>query len=138
MQFITNLLENIAGSIQDWKEDWKEDAKNDWKLDWEYVPVSPIVEDGDEPVISGTVQVDQTLTISDGVWTGYPEPALTYAWAYSASNEPYTWAWTETTTSTYVPTVGQVGGYLFASVTGVNEEGSYIAESTPVGPILAA
>jgi hypothetical protein len=138
MNFIANMLDGISGVIQDWKEDFKEDAKKDWKLDWDYTAVAPTVDAGDEPVITGTVRVGQTLTVSDGVWVGYPEPALTYAWAYSASNAPYAWSWTSTTTNTFVPVVGQVGGYVYASVTGTNEEGTFIAESAPVGPILAA
>lgn len=138
MQIISNLLENLSGVVQDWKTDWKETVKKDWKLDWGYESVTPTVDAGDEPVISGTARVGQTLTVSDGVWVGYPEPALTYGWAYSASNAPYAWSWTPTTTNTFVPAVGQVGGYVYATVTGVNEEGTFIAESAPIGPILAA
>jgi hypothetical protein len=49
------------------------------------IPTSAVLEPGTPvntvaPVITGTAQVGQTLTVSTGTWTGTPTPTYTYQW----------------------------------------------------------
>jgi hypothetical protein len=78
------------------------------------------------PVITGTPQVGQTLTVSNGTWTGSPT-GYTYHWPSGA------------TTATYVPVSGDVGNTLTATVTATNAVGpSSPATSNPAGPVTSS
>jgi len=72
------------------------------------------------PTISGTAQVGQTLTATNGTWTNGPT-SFTYQWNRAGS------AISGATTSAYVPVVADVGNTLTISVTAANGSGS----STP-------
>ncbi len=88
------------------------------------------------PLITGTVQVGQTLTVSDGTWTGFPAPTFTYSWLYSPTSPPSaSWSHTGVMTSSYLIPPEQAGGYLFVQVYAENSEGTVTAETAFVGPI---
>ena len=83
------------------------------------------------------VQVGETLTVSDGTWTGFPAPVISYAWFTSPDGS----AWTPTgvDTADYTLQAADEGQYFFVQVTGDNGVGSpIIAEAAAVGPVLAA
>jgi len=79
------------------------------------VPVNTVL-----PTISGTSQVGQTLTATNGTWTNSPT-SFTYRWNHAGT--PIGGA----TASTYVPVSADVGNTLTISVTATNGSGS----STP-------
>lgn len=70
------------------------------------------------PAISGTAQVGQTLTASNGTWTHTPT-SYTYQWNSSAGG-PISGA----TAATYVPVTGNIGNTLTVSVIARNSGGS--------------
>jgi hypothetical protein len=85
------------------------------------------------PTITGTAQVNQTLTASPGTWTHNPTS--------------YAYQWTDTTTgaiggataSTYVPVVGNIGHTLTVSVVATNSGGSSAAAtSNPTSAVIAS
>lgn len=89
------------------------------------------------PTVTGTPQVGQTLTGTDGTWTGTPTPTLARKWQISADGES---GWADisgATSSTYAPVSGDVAKFTRFAVTGTNTEGSATAYSDPVGPIAA-
>ena len=69
------------------------------------------------PTISGTPQVGQTLTATNGTWTNSPT-SFTYQW--NRAGTPIGGA----TAATYVPVSADVGNSLTISVTGTNGSGS--------------
>ena len=75
-------------------------------------PVNTVV-----PTISGTPQVGQTLTATNGTWTNSPT-SFTYQWNRAGT------AITGATASTYVPVSADVGTILTISVTARNGSGS--------------
>jgi hypothetical protein len=81
------------------------------------------------PVISGTPQVGQTLTASNGTWTGSP----TFADQWLLGGSPISGA----TGATFVPVTGDIGGMLSVTITATNGGGSTPATSAAVGPITA-
>lgn len=84
------------------------------------------------PEITGTAQVGETLTTTDGTWTGTPTP--TYARQWEADGE----AIAEATGTTYDPVEDDVGKTITVTVTGTNSEGNASATSVGVGPVIAA
>ena len=86
------------------------------------------------PVIAGTLNVGDTLTVTDGgIWLGSPIPDLTYQWQRNGSNID-----TETA-STYVLVVADAGANITCDVKGTNSEGDATAASnTLVGAALSA
>lgn len=102
-------------------------------------PVNAAPANTDLPAISGTVQVGETLTVSDGTWTGFPVPTFSYSWFFSADGTPGSYTPTGVTTADYVVQPGEEAGFLFVQVTADNGVGTpVIAEAAPVGPVLAA
>src|SRR5262245_28294400 len=89
------------------------------------------------PVISGGISVGQTLTTTDGTWTGNPGPTITYEWL--RNGVPISGA----TGQTYVIQVADVGQTIRSRVTATNASGSANATSsnsvTPIAgvPLLA-
>jgi hypothetical protein len=69
------------------------------------------------PTISGTAQVDQTLTATTGTWTHNPT-SFTYQWQRAGG------ALSGATVSTYVPVAADVGSTLTVSVVATNSGGS--------------
>jgi len=70
------------------------------------------------PVISGNLQVGQTLTTTDGTWTGTATITFTYQWKRGGSNI------TSATNSTYVLVEADAGQAITCAVTGTNGIGN--------------
>jgi hypothetical protein len=89
------------------------------------------------PTISGVAVEGETLTASQGSWTGTPPISFTYAWlqcdAAGASCAPIGGA----TGQTYVVASGNIGSTLRVRVTGSNGEGSVAAESAQTDVVTA-
>lgn len=82
------------------------------------------------PAISGSPVVGQTLTVSNGTWSGSP----TYAYQWKRSGTPISGA----TTTTYTLVSADVGATITCAVTATNAGGSTTAESSPTGTVTAA
>jgi Glycosyl hydrolases family 18 len=77
------------------------------------------------PVISGTPQQGDTLTVSNGSWSG--DAPITYSYSWSDG----------TTGSSDTLGAGDVGQNITATVTATNDAGHASATSASVGPITA-
>ena len=82
------------------------------------------------PVITGTATESQTLSVSDGTWSG--SPTYTYQWrrggtAISGANG-----------ATYTLVTADVGATITCTITATNGAGSASATSAGVGPVAAA
>ena len=84
------------------------------------------------PVVSGTTQVGYTLTTTDGTWTGYPTPVLTYQWQRAGVNIGSGYA----TSSTYTLMSGDAGTVIRCVVTGTNVLGPISANSNATSAIV--
>jgi hypothetical protein len=76
------------------------------------------------PVLSGTPSVGQTLSCSQGAWTGFPSPTFTYQWLREGT--PISGS---ASASTYVVQDADQGHGLACQVTAVNDLGSESATS---------
>ena len=81
------------------------------------------------PVVSGTATVGQTLSTTNGTWTGAPAPTFTYQWQRSGSNIG------GATSSTYVLEFGDAGSTLRCVVTATNTLGAVGANSNSTGTV---
>ena len=70
------------------------------------------------PAITGTVLTGNTLTVSDGTWTGTPAPTYTYQWKRDGVNIG------GATNSTYAVTASDCGPAITCTVTATNASGS--------------
>lgn len=87
------------------------------------------------PVASGTLDVGDTVSVTDGTWTGTPTPTLTYQWQVSDGED---WQDIESATSSDLELVVDfVGEDVRCVVTGTNSIGSDTATSNPLGPVTA-
>lgn len=75
------------------------------------------------PVISGTQQVGQTLSVTDGTWAGFPAPTLTYQWRRAGNAIPGANA------STYLLQTADAGLQVWCDVTGTNGSGALTVAS---------
>ena len=75
------------------------------------------------PVMTGTPEVDQTLSCSSGSWSGNPAPSLVYEWL--RDDAPIASA----SSPTYIPQVGDSRHELGCRVTATNPAGSVSAAS---------
>lgn len=82
------------------------------------------------PSISGTAQVGQTLTASNGTWVGAATITYSYQWKRAGSNI------VGATSSTYVPVLADVGSTLTVDVTGTNADGSATATSAATSAVI--
>jgi hypothetical protein len=94
------------------------------------------------PAITGTPSVGQTLTTSDGTWSGSPT-SFNYQWlrcpASGGQADGSDCAVIGgATTKTYAPATGDVGFTLRARVTAVNGDGQTIANSGATTAVTAA
>ena len=84
------------------------------------------------PVISGTAQQGDTLSVSDGGWSGSPA-GFGYAWADCDPNGLNCVPISGADKNTYTLQGGDVGDTIEASVTATNAGGSTTATTTPTG-----
>lgn len=75
------------------------------------------------PVVSGTTALGDTLTTTNGTWTGTPAPTFTYQWTRGGTNIA------GATAATYVITAADQGTTLVAKVTATNSAGTATANS---------
>lgn len=73
------------------------------------------------PVASGTVEIGNNLSVTDGTWTG--SPSFTYQWQRDGVSISMA------TSSTYAVTSSDIGPVLRCIVTGTNAGGSTLASS---------
>lgn len=83
------------------------------------------------PAISGTIIVGQTLTTTNGTWTGSPT-GYSYQWLRGGVNI------SGATSNTYLLVTADLAATITVTVTATNAGGSASATSTGVGPIVAA
>ncbi|MCA1682490.1 MAG: hypothetical protein LC685_00570, partial [Actinobacteria bacterium] len=94
------------------------------------------------PTITGTASQGNTLTASNGTWSGYPAPTYGYQWQDCDQNGQNCKAISGATSQTYTLTSADVGATVQVVVTATNSAGSASASSaatpvvqpTPVAP----
>ena len=84
------------------------------------------------PVVSGTATVGQTLSTTNGTWTGVGTITYAYQWLDDGA------AISGATSSTYTLTAGEEGGFISCRVTATDDNGSTAATSNSVGPVAAS
>lgn len=84
------------------------------------------------PAISGETLVGFALFSFKGLWAGVPDPTYTYQWLANDVAIP------GATSTSYVPTVADVGKTIKLRVTAQNIIGSAVATSLPTIPVTAA
>lgn len=87
------------------------------------------------PLVSGPVQVGQTLTTSNGTWGG---SAATYSYQWQSSVNGSTWSNAGTDANSYAITAGDTDDFLRAVVTATNSAGSASQASAAMGQVLPA
>lgn len=83
------------------------------------------------PVVSGTATVGQTLTTTNGTWTGVPTPTFTYQWQRVTTNI------SGATSSTYVLVDADAGSTIRCVVTGTNAVSAVSANSNSTASVAA-
>lgn len=83
------------------------------------------------PEITGIAQVGETLTVSNGTWTGSPAPTYTRQWKSDGVNIA------GATATTYVPVEADVGAVITCTVTATNSAGSANVTSAGTAPVAA-
>lgn len=94
--------------------------------------VSQIPANTAAPVITGTAQVGETLTTTNGTWTGTPTPTYTRQWKADGANIA------SATGVTYVLTETELGKVITVTVTGTNTAGNASATSSATVAVIAA
>ena len=89
------------------------------------------------PTISGAAQEGQTLTVTNGSWSGAPT-SYAYAWEQCDANGGSCSAISGATAATYKPATTNVGHTLRAIVTATNGGGSAQATSAPSAVVSSA
>lgn len=82
-----------------------------------------------KPTISGTARQGETLTASNGTWTGTPPISYTYQWIRCSSTVSNCNPIPGATNNTYALTSSDVGQRLIISVTATNADGASTAQS---------
>lgn len=88
------------------------------------------------PALTGTPTVGQTVTVTNGTWTGSPTPTFTRVWQRSADGATGWTAIVGQTAATYVLTEDDVTLYVRATVTATNTAGNATASSNAIGPVI--
>ena len=84
-----------------------------------------------DPVVSGTATVGQTLSTTDGTWTGTAPITFTYQWQRNGVNI------TSATSSTYTLVDADANNPIRCIVTATNVQGSNIADSNSTSNVAA-
>lgn len=84
------------------------------------------------PTITGTAQVGQTLTGTNGSWTGTPAPTYSRQWKADGANI------SGATSATYKLTAAELGKAITLTVTATNEAGSASATSAATEAVVEA
>jgi len=98
-------------------------------------PAAPV--NSTPPSLSGTATQGQTLTTSNGSWSGSPS-GYGYQWKQCNSSGNGCTNISGATTSSYTLTSGNVGNTVLADVTATNAGGSASASSSAMGPVAAS
>lgn len=83
------------------------------------------------PAVTGTVTIGQTLTVSTGEWNNAPT-SFSYQWFSGGA------AVGGATASTYVIQASDAGKAIYATVTGINNMGQFIATSNTTANVPIA
>ena len=89
------------------------------------------------PQITGSAQVTQPLTGSNGSWSGSPT-SYRYQWKRCDSSGGTCLDVAGATQTSYAPTLAELGKTLRFAVTATNAAGSAVAVSVPTAPVAAA
>ncbi len=89
------------------------------------------------PVISGTAQAGQTLSASQGAWSGSPT-SYTYAWSRCTSAGTSCMAITGASGATYAVDATDVNSTLRVAVTAANAGGSGMSTSSPTAVVTSS
>jgi Ig domain of plant-specific actin-binding protein len=89
------------------------------------------------PTISGTPQIGQTLTVSNGSWNGPGTITFTYQWLRCDATGGTCSAITGAVSKTYALTSSDIGHTLRARVTAKNDNGSTAATTVPTAVIAS-
>jgi hypothetical protein len=81
------------------------------------------------PVITGTPTVGQTISTTDGTWTGSPTPTYTYQWKRAGGNIA------GATANTYTLVPADTAALITVTVTATNASGNASATSASFGTI---
>jgi len=84
------------------------------------------------PVASGTPEVDEVLTTTDGTWQGLPEITITYQWRRDEVNI------SGATSNTYTLVSADLNALVDCQVTATNSIRSVSVDSNDLGPVQAA
>lgn len=90
------------------------------------------------PAISGTAQAGQTLTASQGTWTGAAPITYAYQWLSCNSTGASCAAISGQTGTTYAVNSGDIGKTLRASVTATNSGGGTVFTTSATSVVTAA
>jgi hypothetical protein len=88
------------------------------------------------PTISGTAKVGQTLTSTNGTWSGAPTPTYAYQWQSASTSGGSYSNISGATSSSYTIQSGDAGKYLRLQVTATNVAGSASAESSASAQVV--
>lgn len=94
-----------------------------------YVDLSTVPQPSVLPAITGTLEVGEVLTVSDGTWSPTPT-SYGYAWFRNGAAIP------GADQATYTLDPADEGAMIRARVTAINASGSFTSSSASVGPIL--
>lgn len=83
------------------------------------------------PVLTGTPQVGQVLSVSDGNWNANPAPTFARVWKRNGS------AISGQTAATYTLVTGDLAANITVEVTATNAQGVSAATSNSLGPVIA-
>lgn len=98
---------------------------------WDAAAAGPAPANTVAPAITGTEEVGETLTTTNGTWTGTPAPTFTRQWYRDGV------AIDGATALTYVLVADDLGAMIDVVVTATNLNGVVTQESNEVGPIAA-